>query len=90
MLSDGLIELRVVEIAGADVVTEIVNGGMLGENKGINLPGVSIKVPSLVLWGIGGTTDEMLFGPPGAAGTNLYRAFEARRTPSRSSTLSRF
>jgi hypothetical protein len=47
-------------------------------------------VPSLVLWGIGGTTDEMLFGPPGAAGTNLYRAFEARRTPSRSSTLSRF
>ena len=36
-----------VEIAGADVVTEIVNGGMLGENKGINLPGVAIKVPSL-------------------------------------------
>ena len=29
LLSDGLIELRVVEIAGADVVTEIVNGGML-------------------------------------------------------------
>ena len=47
LLSDGLIELRVVEIAGADVVTEIVNGGMLGENKGINLPGVAIKVPSL-------------------------------------------
>jgi hypothetical protein len=46
-------------------------------------------VPSLVLWGIGGTTDEMLFGPPGA-GTNLCPAFEARRTPSRSSTLSRF
>jgi len=47
LLSDGLIELRVCEIAGADVVTEIVNGGMLGENKGINLPGVAIKVPSL-------------------------------------------
>jgi len=47
LLSDGLIELRVVEIVGADVVTEIVNGGMLGENKGINLPGVAIKVPSL-------------------------------------------
>jgi len=47
LLSDGLIELRVVEIAGADVVSEIVNGGMLGENKGINLPGVAIKVPSL-------------------------------------------
>ncbi len=47
LLSDGLIELRVLEIAGQDVVTEIVNGGMLGENKGINLPGVAIKVPSL-------------------------------------------
>jgi pyruvate kinase len=47
LLSDGLIELRVVEIAGADVVTEIINGGMLGEKKGINLPGVAIKVPSL-------------------------------------------
>ncbi len=47
LLSDGLIELRVVEIAGGDVVTEIINGGMLGENKGINLPGVSVKVPAL-------------------------------------------
>ncbi len=47
LLSDGLIELRVTEIVGADVVTLIVNGGMLGEKKGINLPGVAIKVPSL-------------------------------------------
>jgi pyruvate kinase len=47
LLSDGLIELRVVEISGVDVVTEIVNGGVLGEKKGINLPGVAIKVPSL-------------------------------------------
>jgi pyruvate kinase len=47
LLSDGLIELRVVELQGADVVTEIVNGGMLGEKKGINLPGIAIKVPSL-------------------------------------------
>ena len=47
LLSDGLIELRVVRIDGADVVTEIINGGLLGEKKGINLPGVLIKVPSL-------------------------------------------
>jgi len=47
LLSDGLIELRVIEIQGVDVVTEIINGGMLGEKKGINLPGVAIKVPSL-------------------------------------------
>jgi pyruvate kinase len=36
-----------VRIAGADVVCEIVNGGLLGENKGINLPGIPVKVPSL-------------------------------------------
>ncbi len=47
LLSDGLIELRVHEIVGDDVVCEIVNGGMLGENKGINLPGIAVRVPSL-------------------------------------------
>ncbi|MCL2660489.1 MAG: pyruvate kinase, partial [Acidobacteriaceae bacterium] len=40
LLSDGLIELRVEAIKGADVVCEIINGGMLGENKGINLPSI--------------------------------------------------
>jgi pyruvate kinase len=47
LLSDGLIELRVERIDGEDVVCEIVNGGELGENKGINLPGIPVKVPSL-------------------------------------------
>jgi len=47
LLSDGLIELRVHEVTGADVVCEIINGGMLGENKGINLPGIPVRVPSL-------------------------------------------
>ena len=47
LLSDGLIELRVHEVEGDDVVCEIINGGMLGENKGINLPGIPVRVPSL-------------------------------------------
>ncbi len=47
LLSDGLIELRVHEVMGDDVVCEIINGGMLGENKGINLPGIPVRVPSL-------------------------------------------
>jgi pyruvate kinase len=47
LLSDGLIELRVHEIAGEDVVCDIVNGGMLGESKGINLPGVLVRTSSL-------------------------------------------
>ncbi|MGH9598311.1 MAG: pyruvate kinase, partial [Terracidiphilus sp.] len=47
LLSDGLIELRVHKLEGDDVVCEIVNGGMLGENKGINLPGILVRTPSL-------------------------------------------
>src|SRR5271167_1003159 len=47
LLSDGLIELNVLQVKGVDVVCEIVNGGMLGENKGINLPGIAVNVPSL-------------------------------------------
>ncbi|MFZ1937903.1 MAG: pyruvate kinase [Terracidiphilus sp.] len=47
LLSDGLIELRVHEISGEEVVCDIVNGGMLGESKGINLPGVLVRTPSL-------------------------------------------
>ncbi len=47
LLSDGLIELRVDRIEGNDVVCQIINGGMLGEKKGINLPGIPVKVPSL-------------------------------------------
>src|SRR6202789_1861212 len=47
LLSDGLIELRVHSVKGGEVTCEIVNGGMLGENKSINLPGIPVKVPSL-------------------------------------------
>jgi pyruvate kinase len=47
LLSDGLIELRVHELASEDVVCDIVNGGLLGESKGINLPGVLVRTPSL-------------------------------------------
>lgn len=47
LLSDGLIELRVRRIRGIDVTCEVINGGMLGEYKGINLPGIAVRVPSL-------------------------------------------
>ena len=47
LLSDGLIELRVLDVDDGDVICEIINGGMLGENKGINLPGIPVRVPSL-------------------------------------------
>jgi pyruvate kinase len=47
LLSDGLIELRVLQVRGPEVICEVVNGGALGEHKGINLPGVRLRVPAL-------------------------------------------
>jgi len=47
LLDDGAIELRVESTTETDVVTRVVNGGILGERKGINLPGISLPIPSL-------------------------------------------
>ena len=30
-----------------DVICEVLNGGMLGEHQGINLPGTNVSIPSL-------------------------------------------
>ena len=47
LLSDGLIELRVTQVRGSDVECEVINGGLLGEHKGINLPGAALSIPAL-------------------------------------------
>ncbi|TGG94226.1 pyruvate kinase PykF [Natronospirillum operosum] len=47
LLDDGLLELRVTEIKGGDVVCEVLNNGELGNKKGVNLPGVSVSLPAL-------------------------------------------
>ncbi len=47
LLDDGNIELVVREVYGTDVVCEVVVGGGLKSNKGINLPGVRVSAPSL-------------------------------------------
>ncbi len=47
LLADGLIELRVTGTSRREVRCEVVNGGELGEHKGINLPGVKIRTPAL-------------------------------------------
>ncbi len=47
LLSDGLIELRVSRVRGRDVLCDVLNGGTLGEHKGINLPGVALSIPAL-------------------------------------------
>jgi pyruvate kinase len=47
LLADGLIELHVVAIHDEDVECEVVNGGLLGEHKGINIPGAALSVPAM-------------------------------------------
>ena len=47
LIDDGKIELQVKEIKDKDVVCEVMNGGMLGNRKSINLPGTHVNLPSL-------------------------------------------
>jgi pyruvate kinase len=47
LLCDGLIELRVRTIRGGDVVCDVINGGPVGEHKGINLPGTALSIPAV-------------------------------------------
>jgi pyruvate kinase len=47
LIDDGLIELRVLASDGVRVRAEVVEGGLLGENKGINLPGVALRAEAL-------------------------------------------
>ena len=47
LIDDGLIGLDVVEVNGPDIVCQVVNGGELGEKKGVNVPNVKIKLPAL-------------------------------------------
>lgn len=47
LLSDGRIELKVSKVHGGDVECEVINGGMLAEHQGINLPGAAIAIPAL-------------------------------------------
>ena len=49
LLSDGLIELRVRSLRGKDVLCDVINEGLLGEHKGINLPGIALSIPALTV-----------------------------------------
>ncbi|MEX0912555.1 MAG: pyruvate kinase [Gemmatimonadota bacterium] len=47
LLADGLMELVVVDTAPPRAELRVIHGGILTSNKGINLPGVRMSVPSL-------------------------------------------
>lgn len=47
LIDDGLIELHVKEVEGPKIACQVINGGELGERKGVNVPNVKIKLPAL-------------------------------------------
>ncbi len=47
LIDDGKIHLRALEVNDTEVITEVVVGGRVSNNKGINLPGVAVSVPAL-------------------------------------------
>ncbi|MCL9780913.1 pyruvate kinase PykF [Vibrio sp. S4M6] len=47
LVDDGLIEMEVLATTDTEVKCKVLNNGALGENKGVNLPGVSVNLPAL-------------------------------------------
>ena len=47
LLDDGLVELKVKSIEDTDIECEVINGGFLSSNKGVNIPDVYIHLPIL-------------------------------------------
>ena len=47
LIDDGRLLLEATEVTATDVVTKVVVGGDVSNNKGINLPGVMVSVPAM-------------------------------------------
>lgn len=45
LIDDGLIGMRVEEVAGPDIICTVLNGGPVSNHKGINVPGVKLTMP---------------------------------------------
>ena len=58
LLSDGTIELRVEETDGQEIITTVVEGGLLGGHKGINAPGIKLPASAITLKDV----DDLMFG----------------------------
>ena len=58
LLNDGLIELRVEGSDGREIQTSVVDGGRLGEHKGISAPGVDLPASAITLK----DADDLRFG----------------------------
>jgi pyruvate kinase len=58
LLADGLVELRVEATDGTEILTTVVDGGEIGEHKGINAPGVPLPASAITPKDV----DDLRFG----------------------------
>ncbi|MFD5157453.1 pyruvate kinase [Streptomyces hawaiiensis] len=47
LIDDGKVCLEVTSVDGPRVHTEVIDGGVISDHKGLNLPGVAVSVPAL-------------------------------------------
>ena len=47
LIDDGLIELLVISTTEKDIICTVLNGGELGERKGVNVPNVPVRLPAI-------------------------------------------
>ncbi|HBQ97897.1 MAG TPA: hypothetical protein DD761_05120 [Cyanobacteria bacterium UBA11691] len=47
LLDDGLLELKIMSIQGNQVECKVIEGGILKNRKGVNLPSLSLRLPSM-------------------------------------------
>lgn len=45
LVDDGLVDLEVQDISGKDIVCKVINAGVIGDRKGVNVPGANLKMP---------------------------------------------
>lgn len=45
LIDDGLIEMTVKSLTDTDIVCQVVNGGMVSNKKGVNVPNVTLSMP---------------------------------------------
>ena len=45
LINDGLVSMIVKKVTKTDVICEVLEGGTLSNNKGVNIPGVNLSMP---------------------------------------------
>ena len=58
LVDDGLVDLEVQDISGKDIVCKVINAGVIGDRKGVNVPGANLKMPFISKK----DHDDLLFG----------------------------